>query len=112
MGSKLHRETVFCRRLKEARQAAGFSQKNLGIAAGIDEFVASTRINRYEQGVHEADAVTTKNLARALDVPLAYFYAIDDRLARMILVFDKLSIKRQDRLLRQLEARMEEQSKG
>jgi transcriptional regulator with XRE-family HTH domain len=114
MGSKtrLHRETVFCRRLKEARQAAGFSQKTLGIAAGIDEFVASTRINRYEQGVHEADAVTTANLARALDVPLAYFYAKDDRLARMILVFDKLPIKRQDRMLRQLEIKVEEQGKS
>jgi hypothetical protein len=28
--------------------------KKLGIAAGIDEFEASTRINRYEKGVHEA----------------------------------------------------------
>jgi transcriptional regulator with XRE-family HTH domain len=107
MGSKTkhHRETVFCRRLKEARQAAGFSQKNLGIAAGIDEFVASTRINRYEQGVHEADTVTTTNLAKALDVPLAYFYAEDDRLARMILAFDKLSARGRDGILRKLEAR-------
>lgn len=38
-----HRE-IFCKRLKEARLAAGLSQKKLGIAAGIDEFVASTRI--------------------------------------------------------------------
>lgn len=44
-----HRE-IFCKRLKEARTAAGLSQKKLGIAAGIDEFVASTRINRYEKG--------------------------------------------------------------
>ena len=43
--SRNNRETIFSRRLKEARLAAGFSQKNLGIAAGIDEFVASTRIN-------------------------------------------------------------------
>ncbi|MCL2309221.1 MAG: helix-turn-helix domain-containing protein [Proteobacteria bacterium] len=113
MGSKtrLHRETVFCRRLKEARQATGFSQKNLGIAAGIDEFVASTRINRYEQGIHEADSVTTKNLARVLDVPLAYFYAEDERLARMILVFDKLPARKQERMLRRLEAGTEEQKK-
>ncbi len=32
-----HRE-IFCKRLKEARTAAGLSQKKLGIAAGIDEF--------------------------------------------------------------------------
>jgi transcriptional regulator with XRE-family HTH domain len=98
-------ETIFCRRLKEARQAAGLSQKGLGIAAGIDEFVASTRINRYEQGVHEADAVTLANLAKVLDVPLAYFYAKDDRLARMILTFEKLSAKDQEKLLRQMAAR-------
>jgi transcriptional regulator with XRE-family HTH domain len=38
---------VFCKRLKEARLAVGLSQKKLGIAIGLDEFVASTRVNRY-----------------------------------------------------------------
>jgi len=33
------------KRLKEARLAAGLSQKQLGIAAGIDEFSASPRCN-------------------------------------------------------------------
>ena len=47
--------SVFSRRLKEARIKAGLSQKRLGIEAGMDEFVASTRINRYEKGVHQAD---------------------------------------------------------
>ncbi|MDR2187900.1 MAG: helix-turn-helix domain-containing protein [Azonexus sp.] len=97
--------TIFCRRLREARRAAGLSQKNLGIAAGIDEFVASTRVNRYEQGVHEADVVTLANLARALDVPLAYFYAEDDRLAQLILLFARLPVKDQEKLLRQTAAR-------
>jgi len=100
--SRNNRETIFSRRLKEARLAAGFSQKNLGIAAGIDEFVASTRINRYEQGIHEADAVTMANLAKVLDIPTAYFYAEDDRLAQMILVFDKLPTKKQEKVLLQL----------
>ncbi|MDR0251095.1 MAG: helix-turn-helix domain-containing protein [Burkholderiales bacterium] len=108
MSQKRNRpETIFCRRLKEARQAAGFSQKNLGIAAGIDEFAASARINRYEQAVHEADAMTIANLAKVLDVPLAYFYAEDDRLAQMILVFEKLPAKDQEKLLQQIEARGE-----
>lgn len=40
--------TVFGGRLKEARLRAGLSQKSLGIAAGLDPFVAGTRINRYE----------------------------------------------------------------
>ena len=42
-------------RLKQARVAAGLSQKMLGIEAGIDAFVASTRINRYELGIHKPD---------------------------------------------------------
>lgn len=85
-----HRD-IFCKRLKEARLAAGFSQKKLGIAAGIDEFVASTRINRYEKGVHEADIQTAQKLAETLNVPLAYFYVENDQLATIVMNFDKLS---------------------
>ncbi|MEG8076163.1 helix-turn-helix transcriptional regulator [Escherichia marmotae] len=87
-----HRD-IFCKRLKEARLAAGLSQKKLGIAAGIDEFVASTRINRYEKGVHEADIHTAQKLAQTLNVPLAYFYVENDRLATIVMNFDKLSEK-------------------
>jgi len=79
---------TFCTRLKQIRLARGLSQKELGKLAGIDEFVASTRINRYEQGIHEADLETAGRLAQALVVPLAYFYADDDKLAEMILQFD------------------------
>ncbi|EKZ6147766.1 helix-turn-helix domain-containing protein [Klebsiella aerogenes] len=87
-----HRD-IFCKRLKEARLAAGFSQKKLGIAAGIDEFVASTRINRYEKGVHEADIQTAQKLAETLNVPLAYFYVESDQLANIVMNFDKLSLE-------------------
>ncbi|MEQ5728889.1 helix-turn-helix domain-containing protein [Providencia alcalifaciens] len=86
---KKHKD-IFCKRLKEARLAAGLSQKSLGIAAGIDEFVASTRINRYEKGVHEVDIGTAQKLADVLDVPLAYFYTQDDQLAHVVKHFNKL----------------------
>ncbi|CRY55647.1 putative DNA-binding protein [Yersinia intermedia] len=78
---------VFCQRLKQARLAKGLSQKKLGIAAGLDEFVASTRINRYEKGVHEVSIATAKQLAEVLEVPLAYFYTADDTLAEIMLIF-------------------------
>lgn len=42
------------KRLKEARLAARLSQKSLGIAAGMDEFSASARMNQYETGKHIA----------------------------------------------------------
>lgn len=70
--------------MKEARLKKDLSQKELGKLAGIDEFVASTRINRYEQGIYEASLDTAGRLAEALDIPLAYFYAEDDELAEMI----------------------------
>ena len=81
---------VFCYRLNQARLSKGLSQKTLGVLAGIDEFVASARINRYEKGVHEADIGTAQRLACVLQVPLAYFYAEDDCLAEIIAGFNKL----------------------
>jgi len=95
--------SIFSRRLKQARQDAGLSQKELGILAGLDPFVASTRINRYEQDVHAADQATAKRLAKALGVPLAYLYADNDRLARMIRAFNALDVAEQDRLLKGIE---------
>lgn len=75
---------VYSRRLREAREARDISQRKLGIQAGLDEFVASTRINRYEKGVHQPALRIQERLAEALGMPLAYFYAEDDELARLI----------------------------
>lgn len=78
---------VYSRRLRQAREARGISQRSLGIEAGLDEFVASTRVNRYETGVHQPDLQTLQKLAAALGCPLAYFYAEEDELAELILDF-------------------------
>ncbi|GGK03095.1 helix-turn-helix domain-containing protein [Luteimonas terricola] len=78
---------VYSRRLREAREAYDISQRNLGIKVGLDEFVASTRINRYENAVHQPALRIQQQLAAALDMPLAYFYAEDDELARLIADF-------------------------
>lgn len=96
-------QSVFCKRLREAREAAGLSQKSLGIAAGIDRFVASTRVNRYEKGAHEPDLGTAARMAAVLEVPLAYLYAEDERQARLLLGFSKLSKRQQDALLKSLD---------
>lgn len=97
--------SIFARRLRQARLDAGLSQRDLGIRAELDPFVASTRINRYEQGIHSPDQATAKKLARALNVPLAYLYADSDRLARMIKVFSGLSAAEQEKLLKSIESR-------
>ncbi|RLL49810.1 XRE family transcriptional regulator [Mariprofundus sp. EBB-1] len=78
------------KRLKDARQAKGLSQKELGIAAGIDEFSASPRMNQYERGKHTPDFSMLKKLAKVLGVPTAYFYADDDWLASAICALNKL----------------------
>ena len=76
-------------RLKQARVAAGLSQKSLGIEAGIDQFVASTRINRYELGVHKPNLLAARNLAKVLDVPVAFFYSDEDEIADLIYRYSK-----------------------
>lgn len=82
---------VYSFRLREAREAYGISQRNLGIKAGLDDFVASTRVNRYETGVHQPDLETLQRLAEVLNLPVAYFYAEDDDLARVIMEFSDQS---------------------
>jgi transcriptional regulator with XRE-family HTH domain len=82
---------VIARRLKEARLKAGLSQKKLGIAAGIDEFSASPRINQYESGKHVPDFATVERLAEVLGVPTPFLYARDDQVAELLLLHSQLS---------------------
>ena len=80
---------VWQKRLKEAWLARDLSQKQLGIEAGLDEFVASTRLNRYEVGVHAPDFQMSVRLAKVLDVPVAYLYCDSDEVAKMLLAFHR-----------------------
>lgn len=96
--SSIHNQ-IFSRRLKEVRLAKGLSQKRLGILAGIDEFVASTRINRYEKGVHQASIEVVQQLSAVLDVPLAYFYTEDDDLASLLLSWIKMDADKKKSIL-------------
>ncbi|MCP2002932.1 helix-turn-helix protein [Buttiauxella sp. JUb87] len=105
MKTSINYPDIFCQRLKAARISKGLSQKSLGILAGIDEFVASTRINRYEKGVHQANIEIAQQLATALDVPLAYFYMVDDQLAELTLSWGKLSDLDKTELLAQAKAK-------
>lgn len=91
---------IWGRRLKEARIAAGLSQKQLGIQAGLDQFVASPRINRYELGVHKADYRIVQNLSKILNVPTGYFYTEEDNLAELMLTFHRLSAKKRNEIIK------------
>lgn len=89
-------DSPLCKRLKEARKAAKLSQKQLGIAAGMDEFSASARMNHYEKGRHTPDYSMLKRIAKVLNLPVAYFYAESDEMAKLLYLFEQM--KKSDRL--------------
>ncbi len=65
----------------------GLSQRALGALVDKDQSKdkGAVRINRYEQQVNRADMESAAALAEALDVPVAYLFADDDQLAKLIL---------------------------
>jgi transcriptional regulator with XRE-family HTH domain len=79
------------KRLKQARLQAGLSQRQLGVLAGIDAFSASPRINQYERAKHTPDFGTAERLGQVLRVAAAYFYARDEDLAELIMLFGRVS---------------------
>ena len=95
-------DSPICKRLKEARQAAKLSQKKLGIAAGMDEFSASARMNHYEKGRHTPDYSILERIAKVLRLPVAYFYAESDELAECIKLFTRLKKPKQRLLLQEI----------
>ena len=74
---------ILARRIQQARLGGpdGLSQRALGIEMGIPKETASTRVNRYEQGIHAPDAQTLLELAAALNVPPGFLLTADDALA-------------------------------
>lgn len=91
---------VIAKRLRDARLERGLSQKRLGILAGIDEFVASARINQYEKSRHEPKFTMLSRLANVLEVPVAYFFATDNDLAAMLQKWPRLTSARRRALLK------------
>lgn len=85
--------TVFGARLRSRRQELGLSQEKVGVSIGLDESCSRTRISRYETGAHEPALATSRLLAIALGVPLAYLYCEDDNMAEIIRLTDKLEIE-------------------
>ena len=99
----MEERSVFARRLQVAREARGVSQKQLGILAGIDQFVASARINQYERGKHVPDLQTAQRLAAELKVPVSYLYEPDEALAELIRLLGGCSRDQLHQLITQLE---------
>jgi transcriptional regulator with XRE-family HTH domain len=92
--------SIIARRLREARTKKDLSQKKLGVLAGIDEFAASPRINQYERGKHEPDVNTLERVGRVLQVPVAYFFAKDNDLAQLLLLWGKMTRRQRQAVLK------------
>lgn len=90
---------IYSRRLREAREQVGLSQRGLGLAVQMEPTVASSRLNQYEQGKREPDLSTLRLLAKALRAPLAYFYCDDDALALILLTLHQLPARERKQLL-------------
>lgn len=95
----MNNTTPIPKRLKEIRKKAGLSQKTLGIMAGIDEFSASARMNQYETGKYIPNFSTLSRIAKALNVPTAYFYTENNDLAEMIRQYSSLDKEDQQTIL-------------
>jgi len=98
----MDRSPPIAKRLKKARLAAGLSQRLLGIKAGMDEFVASARINQYERGKHVPAFGTVEQLAKALGCPTPYFYTQDDDMAEIILSAGRLNSQSRRQILKKI----------
>ncbi|EGR4262165.1 helix-turn-helix domain-containing protein [Vibrio cholerae] len=87
-------------RLKEARQKAKLSQKELGVRIGMDEGSASPRMNQYEKGKHTPDVRTLKLISDELKVPLNYFFCEDPESAELAIAIATLSTEKRRLLLK------------
>ncbi len=72
------------------------------MAIGIDEYSSRARISRYELGVHERPVPTAILIANAIEVPLAYMYCEDDKVAALLLALHKMKPAARDRKVAEL----------
>lgn len=62
-------------------------------------------MNHYEKGRHIPDLHTLKRIAEELGVPLNYFFCESDTMAKLVLLFEKLSEENQLELVKKLESK-------
>ncbi|MDR8401698.1 helix-turn-helix domain-containing protein [Paraburkholderia sp. USG1] len=90
---------LVARRLREARIRSGLSQERLGIEAGIDEMSASARMNQYERGKHVPDLGTLSRIAAVLNLPVTYFYSVEDHEAELVQRYHRMPEKAKKQVL-------------
>jgi transcriptional regulator with XRE-family HTH domain len=91
--------SVLGERLKQARLESGLSQEQLGLRAGIEVESASARMNRYERGTRVPGVELMEKVGNVLNLPLAYFYALSEDEARLLVLFHRMSSDDKAKLL-------------
>lgn len=103
MPALLPPSTTLGRRLREARLAKGLTQAELGAVLGLEEEnTAAPRISRYERGDRMPDNESMAKLAKALELPVAYFHAVSEPMAEAILVMSQLPEEAQEELVHRI----------
>jgi transcriptional regulator with XRE-family HTH domain len=92
-------QETFGKRLREARKRTDYTQEELGRAAGFDEAVANARMNQYEKSKHWPSYSVACQIAKALKVDPAFFYASSDDTARLLQHWSTLTRKRRVEVL-------------
>ena len=98
---KVDSSNVFSVRLRQARKLLGLTQRSLGAALGWKPLVAVNRMHRYEnEKMIPRDLKTAEKLAESLGVPMAYLFATDEKLAKLMLSWESLDDATKDELCR------------
>ena len=95
-------QETFGKRLREARKRTDYTQEELGRAAGFDEAVANARMNQYEKSKHWPSYSVACQIAKALKVDPAFFYASSDDTALLLQTWSTLTRKRRAEVLEAL----------
>lgn len=93
----------FGERLKAARQRAGLSMRAL--ADHLDGMITYAAIGKYEKGMMQPNSSVLLALARALEVPVDYFFRGDD------VVVGHVDFRKKSRLPKKREAQLREQAR-
>lgn len=93
----------FASRLKAARQRAGLSMRAL--AERMEGIVTHAAIGKYEQGKMQPDSSVLVAVARALEVPVDYFFRGDT------VAIGELEFRKKSRLTKRRETQLREQAR-
>lgn len=86
---------LFARRLKEARERSGLSQRRLGLMIGYRLPKCSIYINRWEREARmPKELETIEKLAKVLQVPAPYFFCEDEELAELLIAWGSLEVEK------------------